>query len=213
MQEGLQLAENLSPQALAVLIGVGVAVAAILLLRFAKQIAIFLLIAGVLVAIIAVCFALASQSEATRQTAQAAKVSSVGQTANSVAMTVMVILLVLVVLAAGGGMLYLYIRMRRAESQTGAKGWAPGPNARWGRKDNQPALPATGAPDPMAQMFYQMQQMQMFMMTEMMTLVREMRGHSAPRYSMPPSPPAEPTQNQVVLSRGWWPKEYDGENR
>jgi hypothetical protein len=201
MDELLQFIGGLSPEmATNILIGVGVVAVALIVLRFAKQIAIFLGIAGALVLGIALLSAMSSQAKATQRAAEAATAASVGQTANSVGVTILSILLVLVILAGGGAVLYFYVRMRRAESQTGDKGWVAGPNALWGRK-GQPTLPATGSPDPMAMLY----QMQMLMMQQMMNMIGRMGwGYLPP----PPAPPQYP-QDPRLPGGGWWPDEFE----
>ena len=83
------------------------------------------------------------------------------------------VLLVIAVLAGAGAVLYFYVRARRAESQ-GDKGWVSGPNAMWGKKNNQPSLPAMPQ-DAMMQFYMQMQTMQqMQMMQQLMGLLSRM---------------------------------------
>ena len=116
-----------------ILIGVGLGILGVLLLRVGRQIARFLLALGGLGVAGAVAYALVAQASATRQAAQAARVAGAGQAVGGLATTVLAVLLTGVVLAAviGGG--YLTFRLRRAERRLGARHWMLGPDAHWGQ--------------------------------------------------------------------------------
>ena len=140
--------------------GIGVIVAAWLLLRFGKIIGRALLVAGVLVAIIVGLLALLTQAGANRQTAQAAieaaeaaKTASAGQSLTAVFSTLCIGGLGAAFLAALGGAGYLWVQLQLAQhTQLGKPrrqalrkgGWRPGPNALWGRDDEQPSLYRSG---------------------------------------------------------------------
>lgn len=109
----------------------------VLLARFGKQ---MLLVGGAL-GVLLLIWALGAQASATRQVATAATVSAAGQTAGSITATVLATLLILVLLAAGGAVLYLWVRLRRIEGAAAVKRWTPGPNAHWGRTDAPTTAP------------------------------------------------------------------------
>ncbi len=87
--------------------------AVVLVVRYGKA----LLLVGALLALVAVAWAWGEQATATRQVATAATVSAAGQTAGSVTATVLATLLVVVLLAAGGAVVYLWLRMKALERQ------------------------------------------------------------------------------------------------
>ncbi|HOC22086.1 MAG TPA: hypothetical protein PKL16_11345 [Anaerolineae bacterium] len=121
----------------------------VLVVRYGKA----LLLVGALLALVAVAWAWGEQATATRQVATAATVSAAGQTAGSVTATVLATLLVVVLLAAGGAVVYLWLRMKALERQASgaprASRWVAGPNARW-----EQAEPASRAlpTDPLGQL-------------------------------------------------------------
>jgi len=102
-----------------ILIGLAVALAAILVLRFSRQIARFLLIAGGVVAVIAMALALTAQARATQQAARAATVAAAGQAATSAAMSLILFLLIVIVvlLLAIGGAVAAWLWWQRRQRQ------------------------------------------------------------------------------------------------
>ncbi|MBN1954999.1 MAG: hypothetical protein JW900_08115 [Anaerolineae bacterium] len=135
---------QLSPEL--VLILVAALVVAILVLRFAREIGRFLLVAsGIGVAGI-VGWALLAQARATQQVAETATVTSKGQAAAGIGVTVLAVLLAIVVAGAGGVVGYLLLRLRWAERRAGQ--WAPGPNARWGQMAQPGTYPQALPPYP-----------------------------------------------------------------
>ncbi|MDX9955732.1 MAG: hypothetical protein RBT75_16645 [Anaerolineae bacterium] len=128
----------------------------------------FLVSLLVLLVIALLAWALGEQASATRQVAAAATVSAAGQTAGSVTATVLTIVLILVLLAAGGAVLYLWLRMKALERQLSAPAprtsrWVSGPNARW--EQNEPESRAVTA-DPLGQL----------VQLEVLRTLRELRG-------------------------------------
>jgi len=134
----------------------------VLVVRYGKA----LLLVGALLALVAVAWAWGEQATATRQVATAATVSAAGQTAGSVTATVLATLLVVVLLAAGGAVVYLWLRMKALERQaSGAprSRWVAGPNARWEQAEPESrALPT----DPLGQL----------VQLEVLRTLRELRG-------------------------------------
>lgn len=136
----------------------------VLVARYGKA----LLLVGALLALVAVAWAWGEQATATRQVATAATVSAAGQTAGSVTATVLATLLVVVLLAAGGMVVYLWLRMKALERQARgpaprASRWVAGPNARWEQAEPESrALPA----DPLGQL----------VQLEVLRTLRELRG-------------------------------------
>jgi len=135
----------------------------VLVVRYGKA----LLLVGALLALVAVAWAWGEQATATRQVATAATVSAAGQTAGSVTATVLATLLVVVLLAAGGAVVYLWLRMKALERQASgaprASRWVAGPNARWEQVEPESrALPA----DPLGQL----------VQLEVLRTLRELRG-------------------------------------
>lgn len=139
--------------------------AVVLVVRYGKA----LLLVGALLALVAVAWAWGEQATATRQVATAATVSAAGQTAGSVTATVLATLLVVVLLAAGGAVVYLWLRMKALERQASgaprASRWVAGPNARWEQVEPESrALPA----DPLGQL----------VQLEVLRTLRELRSMS-----------------------------------
>jgi len=137
--------------------------AVVLVVRYGKA----LLLVGALLALVAVAWAWGEQATATRQVATAATVSAAGQTAGSVTATVLATLLVVVLLAAGGAVVYLWLRMKALERQASgaprASRWVAGPNARWEQVEPESrTLPA----DPLGQL----------VQLEVLRTLRELRG-------------------------------------
>ena len=137
--------------------------AVVLVVRYGKA----LLLVGALLALVAVAWAWGEQATATRQVATAATVSAAGQTAGSVTATVLATLLVVVLLAAGGAVVYLWLRMKALERQASgaphASRWVAGPSARWEQVEPESrALPA----DPLGQL----------VQLEVLRTLRELRG-------------------------------------
>ena len=125
----------------------------VLVARYGKA----LLLVGALLALVAVAWAWGEQATVTRQVATAATVSAAGQTAGSVTATVLATLLVVVLLAAGGVVVYLWLRMKALERQASgaprASRWVAGPNARWEQAEPASrALPADPLADPLGQL-------------------------------------------------------------
>ena len=132
---------TISPQ-LILAIG-GVIALGLVLIKLGRQIAIFLLAAGVIAAVLVVGLAILDQAKATQQAAEAAAVASTGQTAASVSTIVLATLLAMVVIAGGLGFAYLIWRLRRAERRAArqTRQWRPGPNARWGQVGDARPVP------------------------------------------------------------------------
>ena len=170
---------NVSPE---LIVGIIAAlIVTVVVIRFAKQIATFLLVAGGIVAVIVVGWALLKQGQATEEAAQAVTVASSGQATASVGVTVLATLLVLVLIAGGIGIAYLVWRLRRAEwmmqRQTGQ--WMPGPNALWGQRDDVSLQSARISPDTwmMALMSQQMTLQQLLLQQQLGGRVPRLSGH------------------------------------
>lgn len=84
-----------------------------------------------------------NQSQAVRESAQAARVASQGQ-AEAMRMVIVLVIVVLVLAALAG---FLYFRVVRLQAQIGdlqkqiESGWKGGPYAYWGKADDAPRLP------------------------------------------------------------------------
>ena len=138
-------------------------VVGVVLIKLGRQLAVLLLVGGIVAAVIVVALAILDQAEATRQVAQAATVASAGQATASVGVTILGTLLAVVVIGGGIGVAYLVWRLRRAEyeAQRQAGQWTPGPNARWGQQGQGPTeitpygyrFP-TGRPSPPPTVYY-----------------------------------------------------------
>jgi hypothetical protein len=132
--------DTLSPETIVILIGVAVAILAILTLILTRNLGLFLLIAGGIAAVIIVAQAMRGQAEATQETAvavqetaQAATTATVGQTVTSLALSALAGLLALVVVVAIVAVAYFWFRAKRAEATGHSGNWQSGPNALWGR--------------------------------------------------------------------------------
>jgi len=123
----------------------------VLVARYGKA----LLLVGALLALVAVAWAWGEQATVTRQVATAATVSAAGQTAGSVTATVLATLLIVVLLAAGGVVVYLWLRMKALERQASgaprASRWVAGPNARWEQAEPE-SRAITTTTDPLGQL-------------------------------------------------------------
>jgi hypothetical protein len=129
---------SVSPE---VIVGIiGAIVLGIVLIKLGRQIAVFLLVGGIVAAVVAVALAILNQAEATRQVAQAATVASAGQASASIGVTILGTLLAVVVIGGGLGVAYLTWRVRRAERRLDRQRgqWKPGPNARWKQQGPEP---------------------------------------------------------------------------
>jgi hypothetical protein len=116
-----------------ILVIIGVILVSVVLIKLGRQIAIFLLAAGVIAAVLVIGLVLLGQAKATQQVAEAAAVASTGQTAVSVSTIVLVTLLFVALVTIGPGFAYLIWRLRRAERRPRqqSRRWCSGPNAQW----------------------------------------------------------------------------------
>ena len=119
-----------------ILVIIGVILVSVVLIKLGRQIAIFLLAAGVIAGVLVIGLVLLGQAKATQQAAEAAAVASTGQTATSVSTIVLATLLAVVVIVGGLGFAYMNWRLQRAQRQIARqpRRWRPGPNARWGQR-------------------------------------------------------------------------------
>jgi hypothetical protein len=128
---------NVSPE---LILGIIAAiVVGVILIKLGRQLAILLLVGGVVAAVVVVGLAILDQAEATRQVAQAATVASAGQATASVGVTILGTILAVVVIGGGVGIGYLVGRLRRAERLAARQAgqWQPGPNALWSQQGRQ----------------------------------------------------------------------------
>jgi hypothetical protein len=179
-----------------ILIGAAVAILAILTLALTRKLGLFLLIAGVIVAVIIVAQAMLGQAEAiqetsvaAQETAQAATTATVGQTVTSLALAMLAGLLAVVAILAIAAVAYFWLRARRAEAVGRSGNWQSGPNALWGR-NAQPQISNVEMMLPML-----MQQMAM-MQTMMMSTLQQGTPHVVPQRE-PPTPLLLPDQYVV----------------
>lgn len=111
-----------------ILAGLAAVAFAVLLLRMGRKVALFLLVVGALVVLVAVALSMLAQAQANRETAiaarqaaEAAQIASAGQgivgAATSLTLFVLVLLLVVVILGGGALAGYLWLRSRLVEWQ------------------------------------------------------------------------------------------------
>lgn len=118
-----------------ILIALGALLALVVLVKFGRAIGRFVLALAGIVALALVALAILAQgaanyqtAKAAQETAQAVKVSSVGQTLALLVLGGLVVALVLALGVAG----FFALRWQLAERK--AQGWIPGPWALWGRR-------------------------------------------------------------------------------
>ena len=119
------------------ILAIGGAIAlGVILIKLGRQIAIFLLAAGVIAGVLVIGLVLLGQAKATQQVAEAAAAASTGHTAASVSTIVLATLLVVALVTIGLGFAYMNWRLQRAQRQIArqSRRWRPGPNARWGQR-------------------------------------------------------------------------------
>jgi len=139
---------GLPVEIIVVLVGLGVAVLAILLLRYGRILAKVCLVAGILAAVIIGLLAILSNSEVARKAQTQATVATIAAAGGGVGVTVLVVILIGVVILAGA--LYIRVRLyayqvRQLTAQSGPRR-IPEPT-RWPRRE-RPRWPSE-AEEPM----------------------------------------------------------------
>jgi hypothetical protein len=126
----------------------GVIALSVILIKLGRQIAIFLLVAGVIAGVLVIGLVLLGQAKATQQVAEAAAVASTGQTATSVSTIVLATLLAVALVTIVLGFAYMNWRLQRAQRRAARqpRRWRPGPNARWGQHGRSQAHIVPPAP-------------------------------------------------------------------
>lgn len=138
----------IQPEAL-IIVGAAL-VMGLILLRFARQIARFLLAAGALAVAGLIAWALIAQATASRRIADTAHVAVAAQARTDTLEAITVGFLVVAVVAVLGLAIYCYARWKLAERRLERQrqgGWTPGPNALWGR-EQQPQPSPYALPSP-----------------------------------------------------------------
>lgn len=142
---------------------------------------VFLIIVGLLVLLaIAVSVSMqaradALQAQAAIEAARAAQIASSGQAINTAMLTALVVAFGFALLVALIALAYLYQRQIRQPQPQGK--WLPGPNARWGRAENQPSASYLSQGDPLQQL----------VQLELLRYLRQMNAPSLPSPTYQPN--------------------------
>jgi len=210
------MTEAFTPETVVVLVGIGAAILAILILALTRKLGKFLLLAGGLATAFVLGRAMWSQAQATRAAAQAAEKAVETVALESVLVTVLAILLVVVAVLAIVAVVYFWLRAKQAErrAESVRRGnWEPGPNALWGRRDGRPSAPVQIADGGIGSLAPLLMQQMATMQAMMMTLLQQGRPIGSPQWrdwtadtspALPPGNQHIPSEDDIPPDWDWW---------
>lgn len=124
----------------------------------------------------------ALQAQAAIEAARAAQIAAGGQAINSAMLTALVVAFGLALLVALIALAYLLYQRQVRQPQPQGKGkWMPGPNARWGRVEEQPGAVYLSQGDPLQQL----------VQLELLRYLRQMNTPSLSSHAHQPQPVEE----------------------